>query len=364
MTRPRAKTETSRAGQSTQRSWVGRLCWLGAVFCLFSCARPSPAGTQVTPPQPAPLAARPLSSLLPSPGLTWLVQLRPQELAQNQELRRSWERLISTERLQSFSRVSGFEAQWVEETWLAGYSLGAVILFDARRVGRDFEEAFRARSQSLQARPTGHPDLLHWTAIMDGEPRALVHHRGHFVAFVERDISLAKVIVLAAQGKLATIPSALETRFLAPLAGFEPEAPVRAFLHGPFEDATDAVSAHFVSGAAALYPVGPHLTVSFRALGVWPVELETALDVWVSNLLGTAPMRALGLGTPSTVPHPVCQRLEPPESGEVLTESRLTECQFRGVWSSAQVADSVYRVIAAPLSEMLADGPAETQPAP
>lgn len=297
----------------------------------------------------AALVPQPLEEYLPSPGISWLVKLLPQELVGDEHLRRDWEKVFTAQNLNDFTKVSGFDPHGVEEAWLAGYPLGTVFLFDARSVGSAFEAAFRRRCHALQERATGHPELIHLTAVMDDEPQALVHLRGHFIAVARRDITLAKIIVADAKGKLESVPAAMSTRFLAPFATVEPRAPVRLFLAGPFKEATDPIAMEFVSGGAAVSVRNGRLEVQANALGLWPNDREgpAALDDWLAQLLHTREMRALGLGFPVEPLRTSCRL------SDVVKDTTLTQCVLQGSWSSPEVAEAVYRITSAPLDEML-----------
>lgn len=297
---------------------------------------------------------RPLESHIPSVGLRWLVHLRPRDLVEDEELLADWEGFFQAQRVQAFTRASGIDPHGIREAWIAGYDLGVLYLLDARVVGERVEQAFVKRSLSTGRRDTGYANLSHVTGIIDQKPHALVHVGGHMVALAEGDIVLCRIVAAYAKGNLDDVPSALEARFLRPHATFEQNAPVRAFLLGPFENATDAVSAAFVSGVVAARENDGQLMVEGQALGVWPrgPELSRRLTEWTDQVLSTRALRALGWGFPTLAPEVTCEPLD----------GNFSRCQARGRWKSRAIAQALHRITAGSMRELIEQAPEGWRP--
>lgn len=314
---------------------------------LTGCASSPPPAEPAPPASPRQLSARlPLSEYLPASGLRWLVALRPQELSANKQLQSDWESVFTGERLAEFRAGTGFDATQVKELWIAGYDLGTLYLFDTSTGGEKAENAFRARALTTAELSTRKDDLVHVTGMMNQTPHSLLHLEGHFIAIAEGDITLTKIIAARAEERLKNSPSALQTRFLKGFADFEINAPMRSFLVGPFPEATDAIAGAFVSGAVSVRTEKHQLRLKARALGIWPDEAtrDTNMSQWLSEVLQTRELRALGWGFPLERPEVHCHASS--------DELEMSECDAEGSWNSRQVADAIHRVTAGDMSEL------------
>lgn len=325
-----------------------------ALFALLvsivACSSPRPQ-TDVAAPQPTTTSVelRPLHSHLPSGGLRWLVELKPQALMAHPQFRKDWEVVFNAERIVAFTKASGADPAQIREAWIAGYDLGQLYLFDGKLVGDEAEKAFEARSMTTQRLKSEYENVVHMTGIIEDTPHALVHIRGHLVAIVTGDIRLARIVRAYAEGKLAKSPPALESRFLSNHSTFAPDGLVRAFLRGPYEDASDAVAATFVSGVGAVRFEGRDLSVSAQALGVWASgpDIDARLTRYVDELLSTRELRAFGWGFPTKAPIVSC----------APSTEDLALCRSEGIWDSAAVATALHRVTAGSLKEIVDETP-------
>jgi len=320
-----------------------------ALSCSGAEKKPAPP-----PLPPAAHAARlPLSDYVPAAGLRWLVHARPREIFADERLLADWKTVFTEKRLRDFQNSSGFRARDVEELFIAGYGLGTLYLFDARLVGRDVEAAFRSRAMSTGNRETGRDDLTHLTGIIADSPQALVHLDQHFAAIVEDDLTLAKFVVAYAQERLKKSPPALETNSLKRHRSFEPKSPLRIFLRGPFDEATDAVSGSFASGVAAFSHRGGHLHLTAEVLGLWPESSSLATDLrkWFIDVLDTREMRALGWGFPTSAPEVICD----PGSTQLTESLRGSRCEASAAWNSEQIATATHRITSADTSTLLSE---------
>ncbi len=189
---------------------------------------------------------------------------------------------------------------------------------------------------------------MHLTGMMNQVPHALVHVDHYLVAIAEGDISLAKIVTAYAEGRLSKTPSALHTRFTAPIADFAKPAKVRAFALGPFPDATDSVVAGFVSGALAVEFEQEELRLTAKGIGIWSNDdrrLESHLWSWLGDILKTPELRALGWGQPLQVSPVECRIFE--------GEPDMSECVTGGSWNSAQIAQATRRITSSTMSEIV-----------
>lgn len=265
------------------------------------------------------------------------------------EFRKDWEPVFGADRIRAFSQASGADPTQIDEAWIAGYDLGELYVFDGKSVGESAERAFESRSLTTRSLSSDFDNLTHMTGIIEQTPHALVRIDQHLVAIATGDIQLARIVRAYAEGKLAKTPTAFGDRFLSSYESFQPDAPVRAFLRGPYENSTDAVAAGFITGVSAVSFQGSELRVHARALGAWPTDggLERHLGTYLDQLLSTRELRALGWGFPTDPPEVTC---EPREDELVL-------CSAEGAWNSAAVADALHRITAGTLAEILAGAP-------
>jgi len=326
------------------------------VSLLISCAskRPEPLGTPPPGLQKPSAAHLSLPAYLPAANLKWLVHVRPRALLKTPGFSDDWSALISKEHLKSFQIASGFDPHQVEELWIAGYPLGTIYLFDASQIGDEFEESFIKRSLTTQYLKTKTEDTVHCTGMIAETPHALVHVKKHFIALVEKDIGLARIIRAYAERDLQKSPSALEGIFLADLANFENQSPLRAFLVGPYLDATDGVAQGFVAGAGALTFKSSHLHLQVKALGIWDdADLSAKMGRWVAQLLDTREMRALGWGFPLEAPRLQCRIPSQRKDPDTSSLASFTQCLAQGVWDAEEIAQATRRITAGNMSELV-----------
>ncbi len=324
-----------------------------ACACFLAACRPgSPPPHAVDPSQAKPVAQKriPLHELIPAPGLVFAVELRPRQLWENTALRQDWRRVFKGERIAAFERASGLKLKQVEDLWIAGYPLGTLLLLDAAQNGMMVERAFTERSSSIESTEFKDENAQLLVGLVDGVPQALFHRKGDFIAIAEGDIGLVRIVQAYAAGRLKAT-SALKTRFVAPLSEIEPYAPLRAVLVGPFPGATDAVSQSFASGLATVTPVFDQLEVQLVGRGLWPENSASALSSWMTQVLDTREMRAVGLGFPQHAPVVNCQAESDAESAGMP----LNRCRTQVRYDSAQLAENVYRLTQAPLNELLGE---------
>ena len=328
------------------RGWgVIVLSALGA--CQPHSVRAVETQTRVSPDQ-APVV---LEQLIPAPGVVFLVQIRAARLLAHQITTSSWESVLSSSRLAAYKRTTGLALDAIDELWIVGYPLGTLVLFDAHSCGPQVERAFVDQASSVAEQRDETHGSTFITGVISGEPQALYHRHGDFVAIAHGDIALAKIVRGYAEGQL-TAKSALQTQFLAPLARLSPSALVRVFLVGPFEHATDAVAHGFAAGFVGIAPLDHELNLSVVARGLWGEQASSPLSTWLHSFLNTREARAVGLGFPLARPDVACAPERPASKPEGMA---LTQCQTSLRYDSAALAQAVYRITQAPGEELLAE---------
>lgn len=351
-----------------RRLWAlpfGAALLLGALGCSRKTEPPPEQPPKAA--ESAPALRLSLAEYIPAPGLRWLIHLRPRQLLEIPGLKQEWARLLGAERIRAFALVSGIEPRAVEDLWIAGYDLGTLYVFDGQRVDASAERAFRSRAMSSRDLTRKDGPLVHVTGMIESTPHALVRIPGHVVAMAEKDVGLARLVRGFAEGKLKRTPSALQGSALSPHHDFQKAAPVRGFFVGPFQGATDVVVNGAASGAGALTWTAGELLLNMEAYGVWPKlpDLSERMTAWAIGKLDTAAMRAVGFGIQTRPPQILCQFSEagaPKQDRTDEPDSELVRCAGTAAFPAGEVADSLYRLLAAPTSEMFRPSPSSTSP--
>lgn len=332
-----------------RRHWIFAVL-LGAAAGALGCHQKRHAAP-LAPPTPTahPPLRLALPELIPAPGVIVIAQLRPATLMASKELRRAWEPVLQTERLVAFQRATGFDLNGIEELWWAAYPLGSLVLVDARRDGDRIEQAFlsSAASELVREQDQGGGRLI--SAIVHGQPQALYHRAGDFIALSYGDVGLVKIVRGYAQGRLRA-KTALRTRFLEPLRSLDPDAPLRVFLAGPFEQAQGVIAQGFAAGVLSVTPQGSSLQVSLHARGLWPEDARSAWQKWWLNVLNASETRAVGLGFPTTEPEVSCHEEAPQPAASNMP---LMRCNSALGYSSHGLAQAVHQLTQASSSVLL-----------
>lgn len=331
-----------------RRNWIFAVL-LGSALISAAChqeRRADAAATAAPASQQAPKRLA-LQQLLPAPGVAVIMHLRPAELMATNALRQSWEPVLKTDRLAAFQHATGFDPSHIQELWWAGYALGSLLLVDAAQDGPRIEQAFIASAASDLVRQQDDSGGRLISALVHGQPQALYHREGDFIAIAYGDIGLVKIVRAYAQGRLRA-KTALSTRFLAPLRAVDAAAPLRIFLAGPFEHAQGVVGQGFAAGVLSVTPSGPSLRVSVHAHGLWPEEATTLLQQWWLDVLNASESRAVGLGFPTAGPVVSCR---PPTS--TASNMDLTQCDTQLTYSSRALAQAVHQLTQGSSSALL-----------
>lgn len=326
---------------------------LGSLACAQSGATQTRAVEQTAR---AELRKGPLESYLPSPGLCWLLQLKPRNLLEHERVAASFARLVPEERREAFLSTSGVDLTALDELWIGEYELGRLTLFTARNRNPELERKFVERSSSARSLRSPHPELSHWTALREGDPVAFVRVGEHLVAFAERDPSLAKIVRAYATKKLSRSPPALESLLLAPLR--EPRADdtsaLRFFAVAPFslDDVEGALSQDVLSLELRARAAGDQLEIELSLLGAWDAsgaELADGLTESLGLLLDNPSFRALHQ---SSTTRPLQVECHVPELEDPRLQG-LELCRGRVSFSLSVVLDRLERLLNASTAELL-----------
>jgi len=337
----------------TSRSWI-----CGGALLLGCAAAPAPNPPPAVTPE---LYRGPLESYLPSPGLRWLVQLRPAKLWADPELEGAVGRVVSAERLRAYVALTAANPRLIDEAWFAQYQLGSLWLFDGSRVGTAVEASLRKRAWTASKPTTTPPDLVTWTYVADREPSAVLRVGDHMVAVAERDPKLSSIVRAYAEKKLKRSPPALASVHLAPLASIDAAAPLRLFALGPFEghglDESEELGAGVLALSGALFVDGVSLCVRAHALGTWDASGAPLAELWRSRLLQileTPEVRALGGGALESPVRVECGQLR---SNDERTRG-LELCHAEARFALASVIDRLQWFGARTLGAIVNEGEA------
>jgi hypothetical protein len=194
-------TKIRRVGRASRRCSlvISFLC----AAALFGCTKPEAAA-----PSEAPTNARrralPLEDYLPPTGLRLAVQLRPQALWNDPKLGPELHQLISSARLRAFAETTGVELDQLSEAWLAEYELGKLYLVPyahAATLGAEWMK----RSESHGQEQAWSSTLHSYSLVRAHKPYGVVVDSGRFTALVEKDLTLGRLVVARALGKLDNV---------------------------------------------------------------------------------------------------------------------------------------------------------------
>jgi hypothetical protein len=215
------------------------------------CSEVTPKPVVAGPPPPAPkpdLHVPALTDLLTIARLEWLILIRPEELMALRWLRPSLARVLRDDRLDLLARATSIDLRAVPELALASYrpARGApeghkstiAYFVRHRRPQLEVERKFRERLTSRAARRVVGHQLLSVGGNIGLTHHALVAIGPDVVGFQyggDVDRGPARIALLYGQGKLATVPKALQDPTLGGLHAAMGHPPLVVLLPGPFE---------------------------------------------------------------------------------------------------------------------------------
>ncbi len=263
------------------------------------CSAPAPpSAPEVPPPPPSKpdLHIPALTDLLTIARLQWLVLIKPEELISLQWLRPSLARVLRDDRLDLLAKATGIDLRAVPALALANYRPGRGVPPDQkstiayfvrhRRPQLEIERKFRERLTSRAARRV----VGHQLVSVEGNI-GLTHHG--FVALGPDVVGFqyggavnrgpARIALLYAQGKLATVPTALDDPSLQGLHSQLGNSPLAVLLPGPFEGSMARGARGLLGAASAL------------AAGLKPTDRQTfRLQVLLAGDFAATATEAIG----------------------------------------------------------------------
>ena len=190
-----------------------------------------------------PLSTRDLAALVPAPGLSYLVLVKPREIAQIPWLIPTIGTIAPEDNLNRFAAQTGLDIRQITEAVIAhfGDAFGGADLQlvrcndDAARI----EKLFQKRLVQDAHRTEDRADVVRLSGRVGSHLQALARLGDDVVAFQEGgdlDRGPARIATLYATGRLKKTRRALDSEPLKSLRARFGSAPVIALAKGPFQD--------------------------------------------------------------------------------------------------------------------------------
>jgi hypothetical protein len=212
-----------------------------ALALLGAAAASACAGRRTEPPRapqtsPA-LKLEPLVDLVPSAGLSWLVQAQLRELTSSPTLAPAIATVLPAERFDAFAlRHGGLDLRQMVELDVAGFPNATLALARAPVLESRIERAFAARAVQIDGRAIDGDVTRFWGTVGTELEQVAVLGR-EAVAWERGGLGPLRAALYFAQGKLRRALPALRADPLARAAALldaDGPAPLRAFAPGPF----------------------------------------------------------------------------------------------------------------------------------
>ncbi|HEV8247943.1 MAG TPA: hypothetical protein VGP93_19345 [Polyangiaceae bacterium] len=174
---------------------------------------------------------------MPSAGLRWMIVGHPQKISENADLSAALTQLLPKERLDAFAASSGIDLRRLPNALIAGFDLGTLYLAETSHNSAELaREHFveRLGGRELVERP--HPDIVRVSGTLDGKPHSFFDLDGKVVGLAAGDLTLSRIAVGYALGKLKKTPTALRGAALSSLPRPAREPLLTFYAPGPFED--------------------------------------------------------------------------------------------------------------------------------
>lgn len=217
-----------------------RQTFVAALACIvFGACGPRQAAESLPPPVPLSLALP--CDLVPAAGVDWLIEARPREVAEIADLIPAIGLVVSEARFNAFAKAhGGVDVRSIERACVSrhGTTLLAIARtpLDPARV----QAAFTERSTRLPVRfiDVQNPPVVRLSGEVAGERQEMVTFDRELVAVEYGPQGPLRASEAFAQGKLRRASPALRSHVFAPASTILGDAPVRAFIAGPFEGDT------------------------------------------------------------------------------------------------------------------------------
>jgi hypothetical protein len=249
-----------------------------------------------------------LTDFVPAAGLRWLVSGSPAELAREPALALLRQRWLTPQRLRAFATLTGIDLLGTERGLVAGFDLGTLYMVDASGWVAPPERLFAERLAGSERLHQTHPRVWRVTGLVGSEPEALVRVDDDLVAVAVGDPTLARVVELFAEGRLARVATAFEGASLSALPAEVLRPRTLAFyVLGPLDQAWIQSGSGLLASAHALAVtldlVGTRLDVRLFVPGRWdPNEDGARLGQAWRAFAGTSLGQRLALDRPLAPP--------------------------------------------------------------
>lgn len=261
------------------------LCTLAAAAAVGGCG--AGAG-QASTPVPRPWTAPPLSLLVTSVGLQWLVFVEPAALAQEPAVARQVPNFAPPARLAAFERLTGIDLLGIRRAVVASYGRSQLYLLEGVADSAAAAERFRDGLQPdmVQSRPCPDVALVQGRSLK-GQSQALAALGKHVVAIETGARQHARLAAYIACGRLRDVPAAMQLGDIPLLDRELGPAPLRAFAPGPFTGRWQSAvggllgACTAVAGAADVRDQQLELRMLFA--GAWEADAPRA----AKHVLGT-----------------------------------------------------------------------------
>ncbi len=161
---------------------------------------------------------------------------QPRKISENADLRAAVHALLPKERLQAYAQSTAVDLAALPSALVAGFDLGTLYLArlpePSHRALDRFVEGLAGRV--MIERP--HPRIVRASGTVDGIPHGFVDLDGRVVGVSIADLTLSRVPVGFAMGKLVKSPPALRGAALSTLPGPEGDCDLTFYAPGPFDD--------------------------------------------------------------------------------------------------------------------------------
>lgn len=193
-----------------------------------------------------------LEDYVPAAGLRWLVTGSPAKLAESQSFRPAINELLSADRLRAVARTTGFALDTLPRGLIAGFALGTLYLAELPRASaREAREHFAARQIHSVSERQPDPNIHVLNGMSDGVPVCLITIDDRVVVYAVGDPMLGRVVEAYARGRLKA-KKAFEGAALRGLESETADAPIAAFVPGPFDERWQNAAAGLLAISTAL----------------------------------------------------------------------------------------------------------------
>ncbi len=274
---------------------------------LVACGPPAKA-----PPPPTPLHLDHACDLVPSAGLTWVVELKPREIAAEPDLIPAISKVVPEARFAAYAAAhGGVDARQIQDLCIGRFKGTTLTVarspFDPAKVERAFND--RVTITAGRAVDVQNPPVIRLWGEAGGAEQHAVLFGSEAIAIEEGKGLGTKTAEAFALGKLKKAQPALKGAALARVSDLLGDAPVRAFAPGPFEGELAQGLGGLMRASTAIgfsvKPVGTKLVVKMVLAGAWNDDANAAserLAAAVHVISETGLGHLLGLAQPVTEP--------------------------------------------------------------